>query len=36
MALKIDANCEGKLTIAFKNDMRSLANFHHSTRKSQN
>ena len=30
-----DANFEGKLTIAFKNDMRNLANFHQSTRKSQ-
>ena len=36
MAPKIDANFEGKLTIAFKNDMRNLANFHQSTRKSQN
>ena len=36
MALKIDAKFEGKLTIAFKNGMRSLANFHQSTRKSQN
>ena len=28
MALKIDAKFEGKLTCAFKNDMRNLANFH--------
>ena len=28
MALTIDAKCEGKLTCAFKNDMRNLANFH--------
>ena len=28
MALKIDAKFEGKLTCAFKNDMRDLANFH--------
>ena len=28
MALKIDANFEGKLTCTFKNDMRNLANFH--------
>ena len=27
MALKIDAKFEGKLTCAFKNDMRNLANF---------
>ena len=26
MALKIDAKFEGKLTCAFKNDMRNLAN----------
>ena len=30
MALKIDAKFEGKLTCAFKNDMRNLANFHQS------
>ena len=30
MALIIDATFEGKLTCAFKNDMRNLANFHHS------
>ena len=28
MALKIDAEFEGKLTCAFKNDMKNLANFH--------
>ena len=28
MALNIDAAFEGKLTSAFKNDMRNLANFH--------
>ena len=28
MAPNIDANIEGKLTCAFKNDMRNLANFH--------
>ena len=28
MALKIDAKFEGKLTCAFKNDMRNLAIFH--------
>ena len=26
MALKIDANFEGKLTCAFKNDVKNLAN----------
>ena len=30
MALKIDATFEGKLTYAFKNDMRNLANFDQS------
>ena len=30
MALNIDATFEGKLTFAFKNDMRNLANFHQS------
>ena len=30
MALNTDATLEGKLTYAFKNDMRNLANFHHS------
>ena len=28
MALKINAKFEGKLTCAFKNDMRNLASFH--------
>ena len=28
MALKIDAEYEGKLTCAFKYDVRNLANFH--------
>ena len=28
MALKIDAKFEGKLTCAFKNDMKHLENFH--------
>ena len=28
MALKIDTKFEGKLTCAFKNEMRNLANFH--------
>ena len=28
MVLKIDAKFEGKLTYAFKNDIRNLANFH--------
>ena len=31
MALNIDAKFGGKLTCAFKNDMRNLANFHQST-----
>ena len=31
MALNIDAKSEGKLTCAFKNDIRNLANFHQST-----
>ena len=34
MALNIDATFEGKLTCAFKNDMRNLANFHQSMFKS--
>ena len=34
MALNIDATFEGKLTCAFKNDMRNLANFHQSIFKS--
>ena len=28
MALKIDANSKGKVTCAFKNDMRNFANMH--------
>ena len=28
MALKTDSKFEGKLTCAFKNEMRNLANFH--------
>ena len=28
MTLNIDATFEGKLTCAFKNDMKNLANFH--------
>ena len=28
MAVKIDAKFEGKVTCAFKNDMRNLANMH--------
>ena len=31
MALNIDATFEGKLTCAFKNNMRNLANFHQTT-----
>ena len=31
MALNIDATFEGKLTCAFKNDMRNLTNFDPST-----
>ena len=30
MALNIDAKFDGKLTCAFKNDMKNLANFHQS------
>ena len=30
MALNIDTTFEEKLTCAFKNDMRNLANFHQS------
>ena len=30
MALNIEAKFEGKLSRAFKNDMRNLANFHQS------
>ena len=28
MVLKIDAKFEGKLTCAFKNEMKNLSNFH--------
>ena len=35
MALKIDAKFKGKLTFAFKNDIRNLANFHQNTGKSK-
>ena len=35
MALNIDATSQGKLTCAFKNDMRNLTNFDTSTWKSQ-
>ena len=31
MAPNIDAKFEGKLTCAFKNDMRNLAHFYQST-----
>ena len=31
MALNTDAKSEGKMTCVFKNDMRSLADFHQST-----
>ena len=31
MALNIDAKFEGKLTFAFKNDMRNLRNIQQST-----
>ena len=30
MELNIDAKLEGKITFAFKNDMRNLVNFHGS------
>ena len=30
MALYIDAKFEGKMTCAFRNDVRNLANFHQS------
>ena len=35
MALNIDATFEGKLTFAFKNDIRNFTNFELSTQKSQ-
>ena len=31
IALKIDVTFQGKLSCAFKNDMRNLVNFHQST-----
>ena len=31
MALNIDATFDGKMTCAFENDMRNLANFHQNT-----
>ena len=31
MTLKCDAKFDEKLTRGFKNDMRNLADFHHST-----
>ena len=36
MTLKSDAKFEEKLTCSLKNDKTNLANFHQSTRKSQN
>ena len=36
LVLNIDAKFEGKLTCAFKNDMRNFGNFHQSTWKSPN
>ena len=36
MTLKRHAKFEEKLTCGLENDMRNLANFHQSTRKSQN
>ena len=36
MTLESDAKFEGKLTFAFKNDMKNLRNFHQSNWKSQN
>ena len=36
MAPNTDANLVGKMTCAVKNDMKNLANFNQSTRKSQN
>ena len=35
MTMKSDAKFEEKLTCGLENDMRNLANFHQSTRKSQ-
>ena len=36
MTLKSDAKCEEKLTCRLENDIRNLANFDQSTKKSQN
>ena len=36
MALTIDATLDGKLTCAFKNDMRNSGNFHQNTGKFKN
>ena len=36
MTLDSNAKFEGKMTCGLENDMRNLANFHRSTRKSQN
>ena len=36
MTLESNAKFEEKLTCGLDNDMRNLANFHQSTRKSQN
>ena len=36
MPLKSDPKFEEKLTCGLENDMRNLANFHQSTRKSRN
>ena len=36
MALNIDAKFVGKMTCAFKNDMRNLGNFYQSTFESLN
>ena len=36
MTLKSDAKFEEKLTCGLENDLRNLANFHQSTRNSQN
>ena len=36
MTLQSDAKFEEKLTYGLENDMRNLAKFHQSTRKSQN
>ena len=36
MKLECDATLEEKLTCDLENQMRNLANFHQSTRKSQN